>query len=162
MDRVEDGDGTQAFQPPRGPLFHLGAVGLLTLMAVEAISVIGRHIGIPLLGALEIMQAAILIAACAAMVIATVTQAHASAHLLVDRLSPRARQWLLRAGAGLSALFFAGLTAGSLWLAIDFWSAHEQSELLGISFRVLRGIATLTTAIVAVLFLQRALRGDRP
>jgi hypothetical protein len=39
-------------------LFYAGSAGLLTVMLVESAAVIGRHIGVPLLGALEIVQAA--------------------------------------------------------------------------------------------------------
>ena len=157
MDRLED-PTAPAPRPLRGPLFYVGAGGLLSVMMVESVSVIGRHLGRPLLGAFEVIQAAILLAACAAMVIATLTDAHASAHLVVDRLPPRLRGALLRTGAALSAVFFTGLLAGSLWLARDFWHAHEHSELLGIPFRPLRAVVSAAACAVAVVFVHRALR----
>jgi TRAP-type transport system small permease protein len=156
MDQLADPTAQRA--PSRGPLFYVGAGGLLTVMATETVSVIGRHLGRPLIGALEIIQAAILLAACAAMVSATLTSAHASVHLVIDRLSPRARDWLLRLCALLSALFFAGLAAGSLWLASDFWHAHEQSEVLGIPFRPLRLVVSLAAAAVCAVFARQAWR----
>ena len=55
----------------RGLLFYVGAAGLLAMMLVEGVAVIGRHIGVPVTGALEIVQAAIVPAACAAMLICT-------------------------------------------------------------------------------------------
>jgi len=158
MDQLED--STAPPPPARGPLFHVGAAGLLTVMVVETISVIGRHLGWPLLGALEIIQAAILFAACASMVSTTLTDAHATVHLVVDRLPPRVRSSLLRVAALCSALFFAGLAAGSLWLLSDFWHAHEQSELLGIPFRPLRIVVCLAASAIAAAFLQRALRSE--
>jgi TRAP-type C4-dicarboxylate transport system permease small subunit len=139
----------------------MGAGGLLTMTAIETISVVGRHLGAPLLGALEVIRAAILLAACAAMVIATLADAHASVHLVLDRVPPRARHGLERFSALLSALFFAGLLTGSLWLASDFWSAHEESELLGIPFRPLRVLVSLSAGAIALLFLDRVLR-SRP
>jgi TRAP-type C4-dicarboxylate transport system permease small subunit len=142
----------------RGPLFYVGAGALLIVMAVETVAVIGRHIGWPLLGAIEIIQAAILIAACAATVAATLNQAHATVHLLVDRLPLNVKQWLLRFDLLLSALFFAGLTAATVWLAVDFWNAYEESELLHISYRPLRAVTALATAAIAIIFLNRAVR----
>lgn len=171
MDRLEDvaaaasapaDAAASAPAPASGPLFYLGAVGLLAVMTIETISVIGRHIGRPLLGALELIQASILLAACAAMVSATATRAHASVHLVVDRLSPRPRSGLLRLAALLSAVFFAGLFAGSLWLVLDFWDAHEHSELLGIPFRPLRLVVSGAAGAIAVVFAQRAVRGKPP
>lgn len=147
--------------PARGPLFYVGAGGLLTVMIIETIAVIGRHAGVPLLGALEIIQAAILLAACAAMVIATVANAHATVHLLVDRLPAPVKRVVVRLGALLSALFFAALTAGSIWLMTDFWRGHEVSELLGIPFRPLRIVASLCAFVIAVVFAYRALRSER-
>lgn len=162
MDPLEQVPGSTTPPPAHGPLFYIGAAGLLTVMSVETLSVIGRHLGWPLLGALELIQASILVAACAAMVSATATDAHASVHLVIDRLSPRVRTALLRLAALLSALFFAGLFAGSLWLTRDFWRAHEQSELLGIPFRPLRVIVTLAAGAITLLFLQRAARSANP
>ena len=161
MDPLEHVPGSAA-PSRRGVLFHVGAGGLLTVMVVETVSVIGRHIGSPLLGALELIQAAILLAACAAMVSTTATDAHATVHLVVDRLSAPVRTALLRVGAALSALFFTALFAGSLWLVFDFWHAHEQSELLAIPFRPLRVIVTASAGAIAVLFLRRAVRSTRP
>jgi TRAP-type C4-dicarboxylate transport system permease small subunit len=158
MDRIEDPEASPPAAPSHGPLFYVGAAGLLLVMATETVSVIGRHLGFPLLGALEIIQASILLAACTAMVSATLTRAHASVHLVIDRLSPRAREALLRAGALLSALFFAGLAAGSLWLVGDLWHAFEHSEVLGIPFRPLRLIVSLAALAVSAVFVRQAWR----
>jgi TRAP-type C4-dicarboxylate transport system permease small subunit len=142
----------------RGPLFYIGAGGLLIVMTVETLAVIGRHLGWPLLGAIEIIQAAILTAGCAAIVSATLNQAHATVHLLTERLPPKPKQLLLRLAALLAALFFASLAVAATWLAADYWGAHEQSELLHISFRPLRAITALATGAVAVVFVYRAWR----
>src|ERR1700683_4759700 len=95
-------------------LFYLGAAALLFAVAVDAIAVIGRHIGTPLLGSIELMQAAILIAASAAIVSATLVDKHAVVHLLIDRLPPRVRAIMDRVHAALCALFFAALAGGSI------------------------------------------------
>ena len=161
--RVADLEHEKGAQTPmaHGPLFYVGATGLLIVMTVETIAVIGRRIGWPLLGAIEIIQAAILMAACAATVSATLNRAHATVHLLVDRLPTKPKDWLLRFAALLSALFFAGLAVAATWLAMEFWQAHEESELLHISFRPLRAITALAAAAIAVIFLYRALRVPR-
>ena len=118
-------------------------------LAIETIAVVGRHIGLPLLGAIEIIQAAILLASCSAMVSTTLTQGHASVHLLTDRLPPRQRVWLIRLGALISG--------GRRGLFLSE-AAHEQSELMHIPFRPLRALAALSVVTIAAIFLFRALR----
>ena len=88
-------------QPPaRGLLFYAGSAGLLTVMLIESAAVIGRHIGVPLLGALEIVQAGIVPAACAAMLIAALRGAHAAVHMVTERLPPLARRSAAGRGSG--------------------------------------------------------------
>jgi TRAP-type transport system small permease protein len=142
-----------------GPLFYIGAGGLLTAMTIEAIAVAGRQLSSPLLGALEIIQTAILFAASASMLSATLGYSHATVHLLTDRLSPAPKQWLQRLAHVLSALFFIGLAAGAFWLTIEFWHAHEESELLRIPFPPLRIVVFLAVSTIAVVFLHRAAVG---
>jgi TRAP-type C4-dicarboxylate transport system permease small subunit len=138
--------------------FYIGAGGLAVVMLTEALAVIGRHIGWPILGALEIVQAAILPAACASMVVGTLADAHAAVHLITDRLSGSPKVWLARFAALLSACFFAGLAAGATWLAYDMWGAYEESEVLLIPYRPLRITVVLAMAIVTALFAYRLLR----
>ena len=142
----------------RGPLFYIGAAGLLLAMSVETIAVFGRHAGIPFLGALEIIQTSILLTATAAMVSATLSRSHASVTLLVDRVSPHLSLVLDKFSALLSALFFTGLAAGSIWLTIETWNEFEQSELLHISFRPLRVISFAAVSAIAVLFVRDLFR----
>lgn len=143
---------------PRGPLFYVGSAGLLCMMVVEAAAVVGRHIGMPVMGALEIVQAAIVPAACAGMLIATLRGAHAAVHMLTDRLPLAARRWIERAGAVLAALFFAAMCGGAAWLAVEYWNSYEQSEVLHIPFRPLRALIALTAAGLAVAFLYGGFR----
>jgi len=147
----------------RGPLFYVGAIGLLLAMSVEAVAVLGRHIGIPFFGALELIQTAILLTASAAMVSTTMSNTHARVTLLTERIGPRARSILNRVAALLSAVFFCGLAAGALWLTMDAWNEYEQSELLHIPFRPLRVISFAAMVAIAVLFLIDLFkpRGDR-
>jgi TRAP-type C4-dicarboxylate transport system permease small subunit len=138
-----------------GPLFYIGAAGLLAAMGVEALAVAGRQLATPFLGALELIRAAIVLTTSAAMLSATLSHSHAAVRLVTDRLTPVPRKWLGRFAALLSALFFLGLAAGALWLSIEFWHAHEESELLHIPFRPLRVIAFLSVAAIAGVFLYR-------
>jgi TRAP-type transport system small permease protein len=147
----------------RGPLFYVGAIGLLLAMSVEAVAVLGRHIGVPFFGALELIQTAILLTASAAMVSTTISNTHARVTLLTERIGPGARAVLNRLSALLSAAFFCGLAAGALWLAVDSWNEYEQSELLHIPFRPLRVISFAAMIAIAVLFVIDVFkpRGER-
>ena len=148
---------------PRGLLFYVGSAGLLCVMLVEAAAVIGRHVGAPLMGALEIVQAAIVPAACAGMLIATLRGAHAAVHMLDERLPPAARRWTARVGALLAAVFFAALCFGAAWLGAEYWDSYEQSEVLHIPFRPLRALVALTAAALAAVFVASAFRpGSKP
>jgi TRAP-type C4-dicarboxylate transport system permease small subunit len=137
-------------------LFHVGAAGLLFAIGVDAVAVLGRHLGIPLLGSIELMQAAILLASSAAIVLATVAKKHAVVHLLIDRLSPAQRSVMERVHALLSAVFFAALSIGSVWIAFDLRNGHEQSELLRIPFAPLRILSIVAVLAVTAIYLVRA------
>jgi TRAP-type C4-dicarboxylate transport system permease small subunit len=154
---------TEQTAPPSrfDALFYIGSIALVLATAVEVIAVLGRHTGVPFLGALEIIQTCILLMAASAMLSATLHDAHATVHILTNRLSPRARGWLLRFSSLLSACFFVGLFAGSLILMLDYWNAHEESELLRIPFRPLRVVSTLAVIAIALVFLWRAVRPSR-
>lgn len=136
----------------RGPLFYVGAIGLLLAMSVEAVAVLGRHIGVPFFGALELIQTAILLTASAAMVSTTISDTHARVTLLTERIGPAARAVLNRLSAFLSAAFFCGLAAGALWLTVDAWNEYEQSELLHIPFRPLRVTSFAAMLAIALIF----------
>ena len=145
--------------PPRySLLFYIGAGGLMLAMIVEAVSVLGRQLGLPLLGAIEIIQAAILLTASASMLSATLAGAHATVHLLVERLAPPARSVLRRIALVTSAAFFACLSIAAVWLTIEAWHDFEHSELLRIPYRPLRVIAVVMTAAVAIVFAYEAVR----
>jgi len=159
--RPTEETGSETARPRYGVLFYIGATGLMLAMFIEAIAVTGRHLGVPLLGALELIQAAILITATASMLSATLADAHATVRLLLARLSPAAREWLVRGAHALSAVFFALLTAAEVWLAAEAWSEFEHSELLHIPYRPLRAIVVVMTAAVAVTFAYKALRGTK-
>lgn len=147
---------------PRGLLFYAGSAGLLCMMLVEAAAVIGRHVGMPVVGALEIVQVAIVPAACAGMLIATLRRAHATVHMVTGRLPHATRRWTDGAGAVLAAIFFAALCGGAAWLAVEYWNSYEQSEVLHISFRPLRVLVAVTSGALAVAFVYVAWRPRKP
>ena len=146
----------------RGPLFYVGAAGLLAVMVIEAIAVVGCHSRLPLLGALEMAQAAIVPAACASMIIASLAGGHAVVHLVIERLPARLREITLRASALLAALFFAALTFGAGWLAVEYWDSFEESDVLHIPFRPLRVLVFLCTGVLSAIFFARSLRARAP
>jgi TRAP-type C4-dicarboxylate transport system permease small subunit len=152
--------------PVRGPeawLFYLGAAALLFAMAADAIAVLGRHIGMPLLGSIELVQAAMLVASSAAIVSATMAEKHAVVHLLIDRLSPTARATMYRIHSALCAIFFIALAIGSIWVAFDMRGSYEQSELLQIPYAPLRIISIASVLAVVFVYLWRAGKGrSRP
>lgn len=145
----------------RGALFYIGAAGLLTMMVIEGVAVIGRHIGAPLMGALELVQFAIVPAACASMLIATLNGAHAAVHMLTERMPASAQSWAFRFASVLAGLMFAALCAGSTWLTVEYWNSFEQTEVLHLSFRPLRVLVTLAAAGIALVFFHRALAGEK-
>lgn len=149
-DDIEADHGVQRW------LFYVGAAGLLFAIGADAVAVLGRHLGIPLLGSIELMQAAILLAASAAIVLATVAKKHAVVHLLIDRLSPGQRSVMERVHALLGAVFFAALSIGSVWIAFDLRNGHEQSELLRIPFAPLRMLSIVAVLAVTAIYLVRA------
>jgi TRAP-type C4-dicarboxylate transport system permease small subunit len=154
-------DPVKAAPPRRGLLFFVGATGLVGLMVIGCVAVIGRHVRWPLLGALELAQVAIVPAACASMIIAALANAHATVHLVTDRLPARLRRVTARVSALLAGLFFGGLAVATGWLAFDFWNSFEETDVLHIPFRPLRVLVAACAAALALIFLRRALRRER-
>ena len=142
----------------RGPLFYIGAIGLVTATVIDTIAVSGRWLSLPLHGALEIIQAAVLLTACASMVIATLEGTHATVHLLLNRVGPRMQRLLSRVASVIGVVFFAGLTVASVWLTIEHWDGHEESELLHIPFRPLRILCSLSMLIIVAVFAYRVIK----
>ncbi len=136
----------------------IGGAALLIAMATDALAVLGRHIGRPLLGSLELVQAAILVAASTALVAATLAGKHASARLLLDRLRPAALARMERINAVLTLLFFAALAAAQIWIASDLWGSHEESELLHLPYAPLRLVAIAAALLGLAISARRAVR----
>ncbi len=135
----------------------IGGIALLAMTLCETLSVIGRHIGMPQRGVIEIIQAAILVAGALALVASTLAGNHARVRLVVDRLSPATQDVLSRLSALLAAVFFTGLLAGSVWIAADLWDTFEFSEIMNVPWRWLRTVANLCIAASILVLLRQAL-----
>jgi TRAP-type transport system small permease protein len=131
---------------------------LLAATAVDAAAVAGRHLGVPILGSLEIVQALILVASASAVVCATLADKHAAVNLLVNRVSPSARHWMRRVNAILCVLFLLLLACGTGWIASDLWGGHEQSELLHIPYAPLRILCLVALVLAAGTLVPRIFR----
>ena len=140
-------------------LFYLGGIALLFAMAVDALAVAGRHIGIPLPGSIELVQAAILVASSAAMLSATLADKHARVRLVMNRMNCGPLAMLKRVQAGFSILFFCALAVGSIWILADLWGGFEESEVLHIPFAPLRIVCIVSVLGVAFEFLRRLREG---
>jgi TRAP-type C4-dicarboxylate transport system permease small subunit len=145
---------------PRQWLVWLGGGALLVAMAVDTLAMLGRTFQVPLLGAIEIVQASVLIAASGALVIAALDEAHARVRLVLDRLPAGWRHSAERCYALAALLFYGALLAGSVWIAADLWGGHEESELLRIPYRPLRVVVVVVLFVLTVRALVQ-LRGRR-
>lgn len=133
-----------------------GGAALLAAALTDTLAVIGRHVGLPLHGSIEIVQAAILLSGGLALFVATVEFSHARVRLLTDRLPAAFAQAMRRVAAAMGALCFALVLCGSVWIAADLWNGHEVSELLGIPYRVLRIVGNACLLLTVLAFLRRA------
>jgi len=142
-------------------LVVIGGAALLIAMAVDALALVGRSLGVPLLGSIEIVQAAVLVSGAVAMLIATFAGVHARVRLLVARAAPPLRSALETLALAASSAFFVALAAGSLWITHDMWSGGEESELLHLPYRPLRLFIVLAMIAVAIAFAAQALSRRR-
>lgn len=158
-------DDTPADDLPPGRLTRIvsgaGSAALLVAMATDATAVLGRHTGFAFLGSIEIFQVAAVVATSAAIVLATIFDRHAAVHILTEHVAERPRRLIVGAGQLASALAFALLCAGSIWVAADLWRTQEMTELLGIALRWFRLVWIVAAGGVAAIFLLRFVRGVR-
>jgi len=134
---------------------------LLVAMAVDTLAMLGRQLHWPLLGAIELVQAAVLFGSAGALLLAALEYSHARVHLLLDRLPAPSQRPMSRLHAAVEMLLYAGLLAGSAWLALDLWRGHEESELLRIPYRPLRVALVLTLLVLLLLSVRRLLLRSR-
>ncbi len=142
----------------RDALVWVAGGALLIAAAVDVLAMLGRQIRVPLIGSIEIVEAAILFAAAGGLIIATLDSAHARVNLLLERLSAAARERALKLHAFTAALLFAALLAGTVWIAADLWNGHEESELLRIPYRPLRIATAVSLTVLLLLSLLRLVR----
>ena len=145
-----------------GASFVVGSAGLLVALAADAIAVAGRHLGVPFLGSIETVQAAVIVAASSAMVAATLGRTHAAVHLLTGRLSAEGRRRMQIGTDAASACFFAVLAAGSIWIVIDLWDGAEATEILGLPLKPLRLFWCASALLIAALFARSAIQRHSP
>lgn len=143
-------------------LVWIAGGALLLAMVVDTLAMLGRQVRFPLPGSIELVQAAVLFAACGGLVMATRAATHARVHLLLDRASGRTRAVMLFINSAMSVLVYLGLLAGSVWIAADLWGAQEESEIWHIPYRPLRIAAVLTTAWLLLLALRSVVRPGAP
>ena len=139
----------------------IGGIALIGATAVDTIAVIGRNIGWPLHGSIELVQLFVLVAGAIALLLATLAGSHAKVHLLVDRLRDGWQEAAIRINDLLTALFFALMLTGSGWLALDLWGGHEVSEVIGVPWRWMRLTANLCFAAIIIALVWQVLRRRR-
>ncbi|MFO1013915.1 MAG: TRAP transporter small permease [Caulobacteraceae bacterium] len=153
------GEGADAPVPgPARIAYGIGAVGLVIAMAADFSSVVARHLGHPIHGSIEVVQAAIVFAISAALIGATFAGAHAAVHVITERLPAKVRAPLARLASLLGAVFFAALCVGGLWLLSDTLPGDERTDLLHLPPAPFRLIWAAATAVTAVLFAWRVIR----
>lgn len=133
--------------------FAIGGCALMGAMVVDFFSVIGRHSGLRIVGALEIVQYCIVTAVSAAVIVATLNGAHAAVHVLTERMNPVARRVMARLSEALTAICFLGILCGDVWLARDVWGSDERSDLLGLPIAPARMIWCASLAVAFALAL---------
>ena len=79
----------------RSVMIWTGGIALLAATALDTLAVVGRQVGFALHGAIELIQAAVLVAGSIALIAATAARNHARVRLVVDRLG-KSRAWLDR------------------------------------------------------------------
>jgi TRAP-type C4-dicarboxylate transport system permease small subunit len=137
-----------------------GGAALIAATAIDTVAVIGRNLGLPVVGSIELVQAAVLVSGMFGLIFATAGDDHARVRILTDR-HDRGRTFADVVGPLSMAAFFAALLTGSVWLAADLWNGHERSELLGVSWRGLRLIANFGLAACIVIALAALFRRTR-
>jgi TRAP-type C4-dicarboxylate transport system permease small subunit len=142
----------------RNLLVAVSGGALLFAVAVDALAMVGRQVRIPFIGSIEIVEALVLFAAGGALIIATLDGAHARVNLLLERMPTFWRARVEQVHALFAVLFFTALLTGTLWIAIDLWHGHEESELLHIPYRPLRIATVACLAVLLVLSVRRLSR----
>lgn len=145
----------------RSLMIWTGGAALLAATAIDTVAVIGRQAGYSVHGAIELIQAAVLVAGAVALVAATAARNHARVRVVVERLG-KARIWAERWSELLTAVFLCALLAGSVWLSVDLWNSHEVSEVAGVPWRWMRLAANVALVAMLILTLRHLARSEEP
>lgn len=137
-------------------LIIVGGGALFIVMLIEVVAIVGRLIGWPLLGAIELAQWLIAISGSLSLLVATLYGSHAIVMLITNNLSHTNSNFVYRVGALLCALFFIFLWIGSMWLTKDLWMAFEESEIFHLPFKPLRILVSVITMLVAIAFVYQS------
>lgn len=146
----------------RQAMTWVAGAALIAAALLNVLAVLGRHTGLPLKGAIEVIQLAVLIAGSLALIAATLAHSHARVHLVLDRLSGAPRDWAERVCTALSMLLYLLLLAGSVWLAVDLWDAQEVSELVGVPWRFMRLFLNLSLVVILILLARQLAERRQP
>jgi TRAP-type C4-dicarboxylate transport system permease small subunit len=138
-------------------MIWVGGAAMLAATSIDTLSVMGRHLGLPVHGSIELIQFAVLVSGSLSLLAATMAGNHARVHFILDRLPSAGRDVAQRICHLASAMFVACLLAGSMWIATDLWHAHEQSELLGLPWAAMRAIANFCLAITLAILVGKIL-----
>jgi TRAP-type transport system small permease protein len=134
---------------------------LLVAMLADTLAMLGRQIRWPLPGSIEIVQAAVLFAACGGLVVAAHERAHACVHLLRSAATGRVRRIVDVTNELASALLYVVLLVGCAWIAVDMWRGQEESEIWRLPYRPLRIASILTLVWLLLVALRDAWRIGR-
>ncbi len=135
--------------------FITGSIALLCMVAIDFVSVVCRHLRVPLTGSIELIQACITVAISAAVVGATLTASHAAVHVLTERMSPAWRQGCRRLADIACVLYFAAVAVGGFWLLGDTINGDERSDLLRLPITPLRIVWAVSLGLASLLCLLR-------
>ena len=142
----------------------IGSAGLLIAMAIDTCSVLARQMGFVLVGNVELIQPCITAAIAAALVLATLQQAHATVHLFTSHMTPVWQRRLGWLGGVATTVALALLAVGCGWIAIELWPLDERSDLLQLPVAPARwlwcGALTLAALLEAWWCARRLIRGD--
>ena len=136
-------------------LFWIAALALFTTVAIDTTAVVLRQFGHSFPGSTELVQFAIVPATSVAIITATLLRAHATVHVLVDRMRGATRRIIGRLEQAALLLLFLCLLSASAWLLAETWREPERSDLLLLPIAPLRIVWLLALLSGAALSLRR-------
>ena len=135
----------------------LGGAALLAATGIDTLAVVGRNLGWPMIGSIELIQGAVLVSGVIGIILASAHDDHARVRILTDKVR-RGGALVDVLGSIAMVLLFGAMLAGSIWLAADLWHGHERSELLGVPWKLLRLVVNIGLALCIVVVLAGLVR----